>query len=326
MVPKKVRKFAESSLKTRSLRWFRNPKPGFKNTAYFVENDGQRYTLKSSTVADGGTEKRTEYSILRLLKSDSIPKPVAYDIQKNMLMKTYLEGRGKARFTAKDLQEAGKELAKLHRMRFRKPGKPGMKRTPSNYKQYFNQQISILQSRISELTQDERTRRLGNYLSTALTQAVKEERNRTARFSGNDFVVINFDLIPKNILWKGGKPLVIDWGDASIGDPALEISRIFFTLDFTKSQEQALLNAYNSKDPNFLHRIQTYERFLAINRIVFDSTMYHSLTSGRIKSVNNVNPRTFEKRFIEHYADYARKYLPGGTTAQAARDILRSSL
>lgn len=305
MMPKKVRLFARKVLKpSKKLKWRKEPKHGFKNVVYFVSNGGKKYVVKRGIMKDSGMEKRTEFSMLRLLRGESVPQPVAYDSKKNLLIKTFVSGRIKKTVTTQDIMEAAKGLSRLHRTRFRKPGKPFTKRKPSTYQQYFYQQIDLLKDKLEQLTKNPKTQSLGEHLTRLLEKALEQNRQAINGFKGNTFAVINFDLVPKNVLWEGKKPQVIDWGDASIGDPALEIARIFFSWGLKPEQRELFLDKYYGRSKQLEQRISIYERFVRINNIMWEANMFHALQRGEIKPTPQTNINTFEKRFIQHYQEY----------------------
>ena len=68
-------------------------------------------------------------------------------------------------------------------------------------------------------------------------------------FCGNDFTLIHFDLNRNNILRSNNsnKIILIDWEQASAGDSAMDIAKLFLKLNFNDVQKKDFLVEYEKK-------------------------------------------------------------------------------
>jgi thiamine kinase-like enzyme len=303
-VPIEIIKFVQKSLNTKNINLIYRDF-GFKNEIYIFESMGKKYVVKSSILLDGIIEKKNEVIILNLLKSKEIPKLVAIDLEKGLLMRTFFEGKHKQKLTLNEIKIAAKKLNKLHSFKSKKIIKLKNKK---NYKQYFYSEIDLLKQNLFEISINSNSKLFVDEMQHLLKKALKDEEKTILKFRGNKFSIIIRDLFPKNVVWDKDLPIVIDWGDAGLGDPAFVISRMVFGFGFNKKQKQLFLDEYNSKDKNLSIRLKTYSRFVRLIGLVYVGLLYYFVQSGKIKSTKIGNLNTFSKLIIERYVGYMSDY------------------
>jgi len=94
-------------------------------------------------------------------------------------------------------------------------------------------------------------------------------------FLDTNFTLIHFDLNKNNILYpkKDGAPVIIDWEQASAGDNAIDIAKLFLKSEFDSDQKKDFLKVYEAcqveQDPHFRERLEVYEPFVIINSIIW---------------------------------------------------------
>lgn len=105
---------------------------------------------------------------------------------------------------------------------------------------------------------------------------MRDQAEKTANaFSDTKFTLIHFDLNKNNIIFskKDGDPVIVDWEQASAGDNAMDIAKLFLKSNFNAGQKQDFLRVYEShqakKDPHFQERLNVYEVFVLINSLIW---------------------------------------------------------
>jgi thiamine kinase-like enzyme len=107
-------------------------------------------------------------------------------------------------------------------------------------------------------------------------EKMKNDANEASdAFLENKFTLIHFDLNPDNIIYskKNNDLAIIDWEQASAGDNAMDIAKLFLKSNFNSGQKQEFLSQYEkylvNKDPKFEERLRIYEPFVLINSILW---------------------------------------------------------
>lgn len=115
-----------------------------------------------------------------------------------------------------------------------------------------------------------------------LYQRIPKNKNL---FLNENFSLINFDIISKNLVEnKKGNIYIIDWGDASIGDPAVEIARTFLFNNFSKSNRKIFYkNYFGTKiDQNLIKRVNLYIPILLTNSVAWHLTTLSEFYSKKL--------------------------------------------
>lgn len=216
-----------------------------------------------------------ENIILRLLKIrgfKNAPKLEGYLHPSTILFEEKIEGETVKRFDKEKIERLAWALADLHSIELNAYGKPLAKRKKGTRMDYLLDGIETLHI-IAEpfASQTESIKLINRSLKKIKDQAEKA----TDAFSGTNFTLIHFDLNKNNIIYskKDGDPVIVDWEQASAGDSAMDIAKLFWKSDFDAGQKQDFLNVYEShqtkNDPHFHERLKVYEVFVLINSIIW---------------------------------------------------------
>lgn len=292
------------------VNWSGEKGYGMKNIVYFVNIEGKKYSIKVGLFSEGKNEKLNEYNCLKFLKSEYSPSTVFCNSKNNIIIKEYINGKTFQKLNDKLIENLAVLLADLHSKKYSYYGKFCFKPKFGGGKGYFYDQIKYIELVI---------RKLNPFLPVIASIHLKQimellkENIDFSAFNDIKFSLINFDLLPGNILLTPeSKLFVIDWGDASIGDPALEIARIFSFWGLTKKQKNKFLNLYNKRIPkNFNNRIEQYLPFISLNNFVWEIKTFHQIKSRKIDENPLFNEHSFLKRIKKHYATLFRLYLTG---------------
>lgn len=121
-----------------------------KNRVYILEKpSGERVVVKKSIGSSKGV--KVERTILRLLKSDSIPRLLGYDRKRMLLVKSFLSGKKQKTVSNQNIIIGAKLLAELHKIKLKKAGGIKSKRKEMDYLTYFEEQISILKKELKKV-------------------------------------------------------------------------------------------------------------------------------------------------------------------------------
>lgn len=125
-------------------------------------------------------------------------------------------------------------------------------------------------------------------------QTLETERAKFPFFQGSLFTIITYDMNPSNIVWKNKKPRIFDWETASVGDPAMEIARIFDSWNLNERQKDLFMREYGG-DNQLKLRINTYQKFVSLTSLTYYAKMHFKYKDNK-KIAGN-----FYKRFINKY-------------------------
>jgi thiamine kinase-like enzyme len=110
-------------------------------------------------------------------------------------------------------------------------------------------------------------------INQSLDKIKNQADKATNAFSDTNFTLIHFDLNKNNVIYsrKDGDPIIVDWEQASAGDNAMDIAKLFLKSDFDADQKQTFLKVYEShqtkNDPHFYERLNVYGVFVLVNSI-----------------------------------------------------------
>jgi len=85
-----------------------------------------------------------------------------------------------------------------------------------------------------------------------------------------------------NILKKSddGKLVIVDWEQASAGDNAMDLAKMFFKFDFKESQKQRFLSLYQEeleeKDDSLQDRLKIYQPLIIVNSLLWRAEILNS--------------------------------------------------
>lgn len=218
---------------------------------------------------------RNENVALRLLRArdfKNAPKSKGYLKSSSILFEEKIEGVPVEQFDKKGVEKLAVALANLHSIKLNKYGKPLTERKGGTRMDYLLDGIENLQ-KISKPFEDQTE--VINFINQSLGKIKDLASNSNDAFSASDFTLIHFDLNKDNILHskKDGAPVIVDWEQASAGDNAMDIAKMFLKLNFDTEQKQDFLRMYEScqenQDPHFQERLKVYEPFVLVNSIIW---------------------------------------------------------
>ncbi|MBI4426757.1 MAG: phosphotransferase [Candidatus Kerfeldbacteria bacterium] len=223
----------------------------------------------------GSGREANENVALRLLRIHgykSAPKLEGYLKTSSILFEEKIEGETVEHFDKDIIDRLAVALANLHSIELNAYGKPLTERKKGSRMDYLLDGIETL--RQIALPFRGQTETMG--LINRLLVRMKDAADRTGEaFSDDRFTLIHFDLNPSNIIYsrKDGALAIVDWEQASAGDNAMDIAKLFLKSGFDADQKQEFLTQYEShlpkKGPHFQERLRVYELFVLINSIIW---------------------------------------------------------
>jgi len=218
---------------------------------------------------------RNENVVLRLLKVrdfKNASKSKGYLKSSSILFEEKIEGTPVEQFDKNVIEQLAVALANLHSIKFNKYGKPLTERKRGTRMDYLLDGIENLQ-KISKPFTDQ-TEAMG-LINRSLDKIKDMAHKSNDVFSATNFTLIHFDLNKGNILYskKDGVPVIVDWEQASAGDNAMDIAKLFLKSNFDTDQKQDFLRMYEScqenQDSHFQERLKVYEPFVLVNSIIW---------------------------------------------------------
>lgn len=218
---------------------------------------------------------RNENVALRLLRArdfENAPKSKGYLKSSSILFEEKIEGAPVEQFDKNVIEKLAIALANLHSIKLNKFGKPLTERKAGTRLDYLLDGIEDLKKNSKPFA--DQTEAM-NLINRSLDK-IKDTANKSNEaFSATDFTLIHFDLNKDNILYskKDGAPVIVDWEQASAGDNAMDIAKLFLKSNFDTDQKQDFLRMYEScqenQDPHFQERLKAYEPFVLANSIIW---------------------------------------------------------
>jgi thiamine kinase-like enzyme len=223
---------------------------------------------------DSGRAKH-ENAALRLLRmrnSKEAPRSIGYLKSATILFEEKIEGSPIKNFDKITIDQLAEAIAKIHSIKLKAYGKPLSRRRKGTQMSYLNGELEKLRENLSFLTDSPETISL---VKQSINKIENEAKGKPDAFQGNNFTLIHFDLNRNNILRSNdsNQIILIDWEQASAGDNAMNIAKLFLKLNFNEEQKKEFFVEYekklSKKDGYFKDRLEVYEPLVLVNSILW---------------------------------------------------------
>lgn len=232
--------------------------------------------------------------LLSLHKSKEAPHVMGYLESATILFEEKIEGNFIENLDKTTINQLAEALSKIHSIELNAYGKPLTKRKKGTQKDCFDSELEKLHIKLDFLSIESQLEIL-SLIEQAIDRIEKETKDKFKSFNANDFTLIHFDLNRNNILRSNdnGKIIIIDWEQASAGDRAMDIAKMFLKLNFNEKQKSDFLLEYEKnilkKDDYFEDRLDAYCHLVLINSILW--------RIGVLKNIPEESSSTNEKEF-----------------------------
>jgi len=210
--------------------------------------------------------------LLRLRKSQEAPRLNGYLKSSAIIFEEKIEGSPIKCYDKKSINQLAEALAKIHSIKLNAFGKPLTERIEGTQLDYLMEGIKRLRDSLSNSTgSDESIFLISKVIEKTEDLAMKKKES----FQNNNFTLIHFDLNRNNILRSSSsdKIIIVDWEQASAGDNAMDIAKMFLKLNFDEEQKSCFLTEYekgfSKKDEHFQDRLDIYEPLVAVNSVLW---------------------------------------------------------
>ncbi|MDO8537255.1 MAG: phosphotransferase [archaeon] len=208
----------------------------------------------------------------------------------------------------KEIVELGKTLFELHSIKFKKFGTfgKGRKRTLGNirgfFEHWFNAYMEYSKPSINFFSNAKNSTFVNTWIPK-ITAVLRKHKNLMAKYlSDSENSLVHFDLHNQNIITYGNKKnkiKIIDWDNAQVGDPALDIAIFVNMAKLSRKQLKLFYSAYGVSDKsNFVKRVNNY-------RIIYQAFKLLSFANG-IKG--DWRPRATKKIIISRMIKNLSKF------------------
>lgn len=212
--------------------------------------------------------------LLNLRKSQEAPRAVGYLASPTILFEEKIDGKPINQFDKIAINQLAGVMSKIHSIELHSYGKPLTKRKKGAQKDCFDGELEKLNIKLDFIANLHKSEVLFP-IKQALDKIKEMANNDSASFSANNFTLIHFDLNRNNILRShdDSKITIIDWEQASAGDGAMDIAKLFLKLNFNEDQKEDFLLEYEKnifkKDNHFKNRLDIYYPLVLINSILW---------------------------------------------------------
>lgn len=252
---------------------------GTSSIVFDIDKGSQPMILKYGLQNDPSENAGREYTFLRLLKKREVrggkkisPEPYYYNETQDILIREKIDGDVLEEIDNVAVEKIANTLSLVHQPEFKKPGIPFQERKKITQYERLLDQINFLKQWHEKVSgyiiDDEQRSKVLNALEAIFKKAmvVKEY------FRESSFSLIHYDVNPGNIIENREKLIIfLDWRQASIGDRAMDIAKLFLKCNFDEAQKDTFFKCYqtNIKDPSIRERTNTYYPLVRISSFLW---------------------------------------------------------
>jgi hypothetical protein len=143
------------------------------------------------------------------------------------------------------------------------------------YHDAFNEYCKGLEARISELRNQFGNNSFARFSTNLLHAAERRVKTKVEEFENPGLVLINSNLSKNNIYMNtDGKVRFTSWGDARIGDPALEMLGFLLSNGLSGESAKNALSKYLAADKHIVDRIYFYEELMKLEKAMDSAISY----------------------------------------------------
>lgn len=236
-----------------------------------------------------------EYAILKFLdnkKFNHSPAPICFTKESPILLEKEVKGVSIDFDIDTNIKKIANALSELHSISFEKFGKPEEKRIRGSKLDNLKFNLNLLKIHWNQVVLNEvdfdncKKEFVLNYLKKVDDSVNLLEND----FSDRNFSLIHFDLHKDNILLdENNNIILIDWGNASIGDNAMDIAKLFYKNNFSEKQKQVFFENYSFADDTIKKRVDVYYQLVVLNSLAW------RLDAVRSKNVDDIFLKSIDK-------------------------------
>jgi thiamine kinase-like enzyme len=238
--------------------------------------------------------------LLNLHKFKEAPHNMGYLKSETILFEEKIDGNLIDNFDKTAINQLAETMSKIHSIELNAYGKPLTKRKKGTQKDCLEDELEKLHIKLGFLSEENQLEIL-SLIKQAIEKIKKEVNDNSESFYASDFTLIHFDLNRNNILRSNdnSKIIIIDWEQASAGDSAMDIAKMFLKLNFNEEQKNDFLLEYekniSKKDYYFEDRLDAYCPLVLVNSILW--------RIGVMKNIPEESSSTNEKEFYNRVKD-----------------------
>ncbi|MFH1662072.1 MAG: phosphotransferase [Candidatus Falkowbacteria bacterium] len=240
--------------------------------------------------------------LLRIRNSEEAPKSMGYLKSKTILFEEKIEGAQIKNFDKTTIKQLAETIAKVHSVELNSYGKPLTKREKGTKMDFLNGELEKLRKNLSLLHDSSE---ITSVIEQAINKIENEAKKNPNAFQNNNFTLIHFDLNKNNILREdnSNKLILIDWEQASAGDNAMDVAKLFLKLNFDDEQKKDFIVEYEKKLPKkdeyFQDRLNIHGPLVLINSILWRLRVLRDTP----QNISSINEKQFYER-VKNNLDY----------------------
>ncbi len=192
---------------------------------------------------DRARNENVAMPLLRISDFNNAPKIKGSLESSKIIFEEKMKGAPVEHFNNNIIEHLATALASLHSIKLNKYGKPLTERKKGTRLDYLRDGTETLRELSSSFVDKTDITKQVDQLLDKIEGLASEDGDT---FLKNDFTLIHFDLNKGNIIYseKSDKLAIIDWEQASAGDNAMDIAKLFFKSNFNSDQKNIFLSKY----------------------------------------------------------------------------------
>jgi len=286
---------------------------GTSSSVFIVETKKEKIAVKRGVAVDPELNSQREYVFLRLLKKRGgekiAPEPYYQNKKSDILVMEAVEGEPILELGDKDIADIAGKMAFVHKPEFSRPGIPFEERKEATQYERMLEQIDFLEKWFGEMEHFIKNEDFGDSdsldkIKKAKSQIIQEAYSARDLFNKSSFSLIHYDLSPGNIIRnKSGNILFLDWRQASIGDRAMDIAKLFYKQSMNENQRKTFFDAYLSKieDSNLPERTAIYYPLIRLASLLWRLRFLNVDVKNNPQLGKNVDVKLVKRRLVDDY-------------------------
>ncbi len=273
---------------------------GLSGQVFFMEaKDDRKLAVKKGFNGDEGRRENSALELLagrEVLKRKVAPQLYYFDLEGKIMITEKIEGQTLDETENSDLRGMGETLAEVHKTRYPFFTNSLLEKGFGTQEEYLKTKARALEARAEEL--NELIAQRGEEFVQGINRIIEHFKELAEEngefFQENEFVLIHNDLSFDNVIQSEQGPVIIDWGNSSIGDGALDIAKMFAKNNLSHEQQEVFFDSYLATvdDETLRQRVRIYYPMAKLNSLF---TCLKRIQDGNIK------PKKGQERLARDY-------------------------
>ena len=261
---------------------------GLSGKVFFMEaKDGRKLAVKKGFNGDEGRMEKNALELLagrEALNRKVAPQLYYFDPEGGIMITEKIEGQTLDEVENPDLSGMGETLGEVHKTKYPFFTNSLQEKGVGTQEEYLKTKVRALKARAEGL--NELIAQRGVDFVQGVNRIIEHFKELAEEngefFQENEFALIHNDLSFDNVIQSEQGPVIIDWGNSSIGDSALDIAKMFAKNNLSHEKQEEIFDSYSATvdDETLRQRVQIYYPMAKLNSLF---TCLKRIQDGNIK-------------------------------------------